>query len=139
VGALAHFLKNRFYIGEVVYRGETHSGEHASIIDRPTFEAVQAELADNVRARRIRVESSPAILMGRIFDDRGNRMTPSHSNKDGVRYRYYVSHVLLQRRKKDAGHVTRVPATPLEKLVVDAIRAEAHLSRNRKAIFPIER
>jgi site-specific DNA recombinase len=127
VGALAHFLKNRFYIGEVVYRGETHSGEHASIIDRPTFEAVQAELADNVRARRVRVESSPAILMGRIFDDRGNRMTPSHSNKDGVRYRYYVSHVLLQRRKENAGRVTRVPAIPLEKLVVEAIRARTRL------------
>jgi hypothetical protein len=27
-----------------------------------------------------------------MFDDRGNRMTPSHSNKAGVRYRYYVSH-----------------------------------------------
>jgi len=124
VGALAHFLKNRFYIGEVVYRGETHSGEHASIIDRPTFEAVQAKLAENSRARRVRVEGSPAILMGRIFDDRGNRMTPSHSNKDGVRYRYYVSHVLLQRREKDAGRVTRVPAIQLEKLVVEAIRAK---------------
>jgi site-specific DNA recombinase len=32
--------------------------------------------------------NSLAILMGRIFDDRGNRMTPSHSNKGGVRYRY---------------------------------------------------
>jgi hypothetical protein len=32
----------------------------------------------------VRVESSPALLMGRIFDDRGNRMTPSHSNKGGV-------------------------------------------------------
>jgi hypothetical protein len=32
VGALAHFLKNRFYIGEVVYRAETHAGEHASVI-----------------------------------------------------------------------------------------------------------
>jgi hypothetical protein len=125
VGALAHFLKNRFYIGEVVYRGETHAGEHAAIIDRPTFEAVQAKLADNARARRVRVESSPAILMGRIFDDRGNRMTPSHSNKGGVRYRHYVSHVLLQRREKDAGHVTRVPAIQLEKLVVEAIRAKA--------------
>jgi site-specific DNA recombinase len=124
VGALAHFLKNRFYIGEVVYRRETHTGEHASIIDRPTFEAVQAKLAENARAQRVRVESSPAILMGRIFDDRGNRMTPSHSNKDGVRYRYYVSHTLLQRRKKDAGRVTRVPAIQLEKLVVEAIRAK---------------
>jgi site-specific DNA recombinase len=54
--------------------------------------------------------------MGRIFDDCGNRMTPSHSNKDGVRYRYYVSHVLLQCRKKDAGRVTRVPAIKLENL-----------------------
>src|SRR5271167_248110 len=63
--------------------------------------------------------------MNRIFDDRGNRMTPSHSNKEGVRYRYYVSHVLLQRRNKDAGRVTRVPAIPLEKLVVEAIRAKA--------------
>ena len=27
VGALAHLLKNRFYIGEVVYRGEVHGGE----------------------------------------------------------------------------------------------------------------
>jgi site-specific DNA recombinase len=125
VGALAHLLKNRFYIGEVVYRGETHTGEHGSIIDRPTFEAVHAKLAENARARRVCVESSPAILMGRIFDDRGNRMTPSHSNKDGVRYRYYVSHVLLQRRKKDAGRVTGVPAIQLEKLVVEAIRTKA--------------
>ena len=73
----------------------------------------------------MRLNGSPAILMGRIFDDRGIRMTPSHSNRDGVRYRYYVSHVLLQRRKTDAGHVTRVPAIQLERLVVDAIRAKA--------------
>jgi site-specific DNA recombinase len=125
VGALAHFLKNRFYIGEVVYRGENHAGEHASIIDRPTFEAVQALLAQNARARRVRLDDSPAILMGRIFDDRGNRMTPSHSNRDGVRYRYYVSHVLLQRRNKDAGRVARVPAIQLEKLVVETIQAKA--------------
>jgi hypothetical protein len=125
VGALAHFLKNHFYIGEVAYRGETHAGEHASIIDRSIFEAVQAKLAENASARWVRVEDSPAILMGRIFDDRGNRMTPSHSNKDGVRYRYYVSHVLLQHREKDAGRVTRVPAIQLERLVVETIRAKA--------------
>ena len=27
-GALDYLLKNRFYIGEVVYRGEIHRGEH---------------------------------------------------------------------------------------------------------------
>jgi site-specific DNA recombinase len=128
VGALAHFLKNRFYVGEVVYRGETHAGEHEPIVDRAIFDAIQARLAENVRARRIRLNDSPAILTGRIFDDRDNRMTPSHSNKDGVRYRYYVSHVLLQRRKKDAGSVARVPAAQLERLIVEAVRARTKLS-----------
>jgi len=31
VGPLAHLLKNRFYIGEVTYRGEVHRGEHATL------------------------------------------------------------------------------------------------------------
>src|SRR5260370_11839160 len=60
--------------------------------------------------------------MGRIFDDRGNRMTPSHSNKAGVRYRYYVSHALLQRRKDEAGGVARVPAAQVEATIVEAVR-----------------
>src|SRR5262249_37919915 len=103
----------------------THAGEHASIINRPTFEAVQALLAKNARARQVRLNGSPAILMGRIFDDSGNRMTPSHSSKDSVRYRYYVSHVLLQRREKDAGRAPRVPALQRESLGVEAIRTKA--------------
>jgi site-specific DNA recombinase len=41
VGALAYLLKNRFYIGEVVYRSEIHRGDHAPILDRALFEAVQ--------------------------------------------------------------------------------------------------
>src|SRR5438067_2057967 len=45
VGALAHLLKNRFYIGEVVYRGEVHHGEHEPILDSALFEAVEAKLA----------------------------------------------------------------------------------------------
>src|SRR5258705_2686490 len=59
--------------------------------------------------------------MGRIFDDRGNRMTPSHSNKAGVRYRYYVSHALLQRRKDEAGGVARVPAAQVQAKIVEAV------------------
>jgi hypothetical protein len=37
----------------------------------------------------------------RLFDDRGNRMSPTHANKRGVRYRYYVSHAILQNRKAE--------------------------------------
>jgi len=122
VGSLAHLLKNRFYIGEVVYRGEVYRGEHEAILERDLFEAVQAKLAANTVARQVQIKGSPAILTGRIFDDRGNRMSPTHSNKRGVRYRYYVSHMLLQNRKSEAGSVPRVPAPEIEALVLDGVR-----------------
>ena len=53
-GALAYLLKNRFYIGEVVYRGAIHRGEHEPILDRELFEAVQAKLARNAVDRQLR-------------------------------------------------------------------------------------
>jgi site-specific DNA recombinase len=114
VGPLAHLLKNRFYIGEVVYRGEVHAGEHEPILDRDLFAAVQAKLAGNAVARKVRLRGSASILAGRIYDDRGNRMSPTHSNKLGVRYRYYVSNALLQNRKGEAGTVARVPAPEID-------------------------
>jgi hypothetical protein len=46
--------------------------------------------------------------MGKLYDDAGNRMTPAHANKRGLRYRYYVSSALSQGRP--AGSVTRVSA-----------------------------
>ena len=122
VGSLAHLLRNRFYIGEVVYRGETYRGEHEPILDRDLFEAVHAKRAASSVPRRLGLKGSSAILTGRIFDDRGNRMSPTHSNKLGVRYRYYVSHALMQKRRAEAGSVIRVPAPEIEALVLDAVR-----------------
>jgi hypothetical protein len=90
VGPLAYLLKNRFYIGEVVYRGEVHAGEQTPIIDRELFEAVQAKLAERAVTRKLRRSRSPSFLSGLLYDDHGNRMSPSHANKRGVRYRYYV-------------------------------------------------
>ena len=103
VGSLAHLLKNRFYIGEITYRGEVHHGEHEPILTRDLFEAVQAKRVANAVARHVRLRGSAAILTGRLFDDRGNRMSPTHANKRGVRYRYYVSHAILQNRRVEAG------------------------------------
>jgi site-specific DNA recombinase len=122
VGALAYLLKNRFYIGEVVYRGEVHRGDHAPILDRRLFEAVQGKLAVQTVARRCRLRGSPALLTGRLFDDRGHRMSPSHTNKGGVRYRYYVSQALLQNKAQGAGSIGRVPAAEIEALVLTALR-----------------
>jgi hypothetical protein len=45
VGPLAHLLRNRFHIGEVVHRRAVHLGEQEPILDRTLFDAVQAKLA----------------------------------------------------------------------------------------------
>jgi site-specific DNA recombinase len=124
VGPLAHMLKNRMYVGEVAYRGEVHKGEHPPIVDRETFDRVQAMLSERSVARKLKRGNSPHLLTGLIFDDRGNPMSPTHANKKGVRYRYYTSHALLQRRKEHAGSVPRVAAPEVEALVCDALRRE---------------
>jgi site-specific DNA recombinase len=62
VGPLAHILKNRFYIGEVAYRGEVHEGEHPPIVDKELFLAVQAKLQDRAVDRRVRRSRSPSFL-----------------------------------------------------------------------------
>jgi site-specific DNA recombinase len=49
-------------------------------------------------------------------------MSPTHSNKCGVRYRYYVSHAILQNRRVEADSIARVPAPKIETLVRDGVR-----------------
>jgi site-specific DNA recombinase len=133
VGALAHVLRNRFYIGEVVYRGDTFRGDHEPILDPALFAAVQEKLSAQAVERRRRIRGTAALLTGRLFDAHGHRLTPTHTNKNGVRYLYYVSQTAL--RKQPSAPVARVPAGELEALVVDAIRR--HLQRHGTASNPI--
>jgi hypothetical protein len=67
VGALAYLLKNRFYIGEVVYRGNVYRAEHEPILSQTLFEAVQGKLAAQAVARRYRLRGSPAARLTRPF------------------------------------------------------------------------
>jgi hypothetical protein len=122
LGGLNHLLRNRFYIGEIAYRGEIHIGDHEPILDRNLFEAVQAKLSSHAVARRLKTTSQSALLTGRLFDELGNRMTPSHTVKKGVRYRYYVCSAQLQRKSAETGSTPRVSATEIEALVMAALR-----------------
>jgi site-specific DNA recombinase len=40
-GPLAHLLRNRFYIGEVGFKGENLLGEQPANVDRQLFDAVK--------------------------------------------------------------------------------------------------
>jgi site-specific DNA recombinase len=121
-GSLAALLRNRFYIGEVRYKGEVFPGEQSSILDRALFDAVQSKL-DRQRTNHAKGrQKSQSLLMGRIFDERGNRMTPSYAVKNSVRYRYYISTVLIQGQPDKAAKLNRVPATEIERLILSVVR-----------------
>src|SRR6185369_13883145 len=121
-GPLAYFLKNRIYLGEMHHGGKWFKGEHEAIVDRETFDRVQQLLKDNATSRKAKRSASRALLMGKLYDDRGNLMSPSFSSKNGFRYRFYVNSALLRGRKDKAGSVGRVAAREIEEIVQEAAR-----------------
>jgi len=121
-GPLAYFLKNRVYVGEVHHGGKWFKGEHEGIVDRATFEKVQQLLAAKSNGRKAKRSDSGALLMGKLFDDKGNLMSPSFSSKNGVRYRFYVTSALLRGRKAAAGSVARISAEVIEQTILQALR-----------------
>lgn len=56
-----------------------------------------------------------------LFDDKGNRFTPSHTNKKGQRYRYYVSQAIIKSPGKGSFGPVRMPAQEIENLVVSEL------------------
>jgi site-specific DNA recombinase len=121
-GPLAYVLKNRLYLGETGHGGKWFAGEHERIIDTKTFQAVQDLIKENTAGRTGKRYRSGALLTGLIYDDRGNRMSPSFTVKKGVRYPFYVSTALLKGRKAAAGSMPRVSASTVESLVLQALR-----------------
>jgi site-specific DNA recombinase len=121
-GSLAHLLRNRFYIGEVAFKDEVLKGEQPAILDAALFNAVQAKLNKQVNNHKAKWTKSAGLLIGRLFDDRGNRMSPSHARKGNAKYRYYISSALLHGSAAHAGSMRRVPATKIEALIVKSVR-----------------
>jgi len=109
-GALSHLLRNRFFIGEVKYRGELLPGEQPAIIDKALFEAVQQKLSDHQSHRTLTRQKADHLLKDLLFDDAGHRMIATHATKAGVRYRYYVSQPGLHGEARTAklGSISRV-------------------------------
>ena len=95
-GALYALLQNRLYRGEISHNGGVYPGEHAAIVDEQLWDAVRATLAANRvdRATGARAKA-PSLLAGMVFDEVGERLTPTHAVKKGARYRYYVSASLV--------------------------------------------
>ena len=122
-GHLYKILSNPIYLGRLTHKGQVHDGLHDPIVDQKTWDEVQRLLTEHATRRTGSRQDSDALLAGKLFDDRGNRMSPSHATKDGRRWRYYVSQAILQGRKHEAGSVARVSALEIEARVAEAARA----------------
>jgi site-specific DNA recombinase len=81
-GALYLILQNRLYRGEVTHKGQSYRGEHPAIVDKPLWEEVQTALAANRVDRETGVRANhPSLLTGMVFDDAGERLTPTHGEE----------------------------------------------------------
>ena len=122
-GALYLLLQNRTYRGEATHRGKAYPGEHAAVVDKPLWDAVQAVLAENRVQRTTGANTKvPSLLTGMLFDEAGERLTPTWSVKKGTRYRYYVSTSLVKGGSKTPSTRRRIPAGNLETIVIERLR-----------------
>ena len=121
-GCLQHLLTNPVYIGRIRHKEKTYEGAHDPIIDTDLWGAVQERLIQRSAKERGRTAASaPSPLAGKIVDETGDRLTPSHANKKGRRYRYYVSHRLIALTGEADASGWRVSAERLESAVAEAI------------------
>jgi len=119
---LHNILRNRVYLGDAVHKGIAYRGEHAGIVAQEIWDQVHAILKVNPKARaRASQARTPALLKGMIFGPTGVAMTPTHSRRNGRLYRYYVSMDAIK-RGDNSGELHRVPAGPVEQVVLDQVR-----------------
>lgn len=122
-GHLYKILENKTYIGKIEHKGKVYDGLHDAIIDEEIFEKAQKILSVN----RIKNSSStdkknPSLLAGKLFDDKNNYMSPSHSNTRNRKYRYYISQAIIQHRRQETGTISKIPAGEIEKVVTKEIK-----------------
>jgi hypothetical protein len=132
-GALYELLKNRVYLGEITHRGSSYPGQHEGIISKDVWDKVQAQLSNNNDARRNGIKARhPSLLAGLIHDEHGNRFTPSHSVKDGKRYRYYVSQAAIQHLPNAGKAPVRIPAQEVEAAIL--ARLQSFLAKDQDVV-----
>ena len=117
-GALYVLLSNPIYIGEIRHKNIRHPGLHEPIVDRELWEKTQLLLRSQAVRGGSRTKAVASPLMGRLFDESGQSLTPSHAVKGERRYRYYVSRSLIKGTAADsAGRGWRLPAPEIERTV----------------------
>src|SRR5262249_29835963 len=120
--SLYRLLTNVTYIGQVRYRNEIHPGEQPAIIDRQTWQEVQALLVHNGPWRTGTVRTpSEALLQGLLFcRPCGCAMTPAQVSRGNRGYRYSTCSA-AQRKGWYTCPSKSLPAAAVERYVLEQI------------------
>jgi site-specific DNA recombinase len=113
-GQLHYLLTNPVYIGRIRHKELSYPGLHAAIIDADLWDRVQAKLiAAGARPRgRSPIALDARSLTGKLRDETGDPLTPTHTKRRGRRFAYYVSNRLITGGTDPSGW--RLPAEALE-------------------------
>ncbi len=143
-GHLHYILTNPVYAGRIRHHATVYPGQHAPLIRPEVWDAIQDRLkADAPKARTFSMRNrgpartSVSPLAGKLFDQTGDRLTPSHSKTaKGRRLRYYVSHRLVRGTALRDPSGWRLPAPDLEDLVARLIGQHLMRPETRAQMVP---
>jgi site-specific DNA recombinase len=124
--SLYRLLTQVAYIGKINYRGESHDGEHAGIVELELWQQVQELLRQHGPGCRGEPRTSSWALLKGLLRCRpcGCAMTPTFTVRGCKRYRYYVC-ANAQKHGRDVCPSQSIAATELERLVVQRLQAFA--------------
>lgn len=129
-GHIYHILTNPIYAGRIRHKANVYPGQHPAIFEPELWNALQTQLTGNSVTGRSGKErgmgrggrKQVSLLIGKVFDETGDRLTPSHTKSSkGHRLRYYVSNRLIRSKGPKDPSGWRLPGPELEALVAGLI------------------
>ena len=117
-GMLFRLLTNPVYRGMISHKGQLFPGQHGAIVSQELWDRVQDAMTGRTHGQSVRLKAKdPSLLVGILTDGEGRAMTPTHTVKGKVRYRYYRTRPELI----DGTPAWHVAARDLEQLVCDRV------------------
>jgi site-specific DNA recombinase len=146
-GKIHYMLTNPIYIGKIRHKHNTYEGLHKGIVDQALWDRVQTKLQAHASRPRVRDRQTQKLkapkarspLAGKLFDESGDRLTPSHSQRGSKRNRYYISSRLVtgheHKDNKDPA-AWRLPALKLERAIAREIARHLRENQHHLLISP---
>ena len=134
-GQLHYLMTNPTYLGRIRRRTLDYPGLHAAIIDQALWDSVQIKLQSTSARPRGPATTAPPVrcLMGKLRDETGDLLTPTHTERRGRKYGYYISHRLI--RDGTDNQAWRLPAPALEATLRAIVVAHLAAAANCHAVL----